>query len=400
MAGAYSLLAFVACALFVGMLVLCFAEVASRFGDTGGPYLYARAAFGPVVGFEIGWLMWLTRITGFAALCNLLVGYFGYFVPQANVGIGRTISIAVVVVTLAAINVIGIRPAARVNNIFTVGKLLPLTLFVLVGLFFIDGHAFSLDAWPDTSEFSRAVLLLVFAFSGFEVALIPAGEVREPRRHMPFALLTAIGIVASFYVLIQIVCIGTLPGLAGSSRPLADAAEFFLGAGGASLITVGALISVSGTLNTGMLAAPRLLFAMAEQNQLPRFFGDVHRRFHTPYIAILVTAVVMFVCCLSTTFIGALEISTVIRLITYSATCLALVALRRRHATSAKFSVPGGPAVAVAATAISVWLLATSTSREIALVVAAAGVGLLIYVAWTFSGARRLGRRRAASGRE
>jgi len=326
--------------------------------------------------------MWLTRLTGFAALCNLLVEYLGYFFPAADEGAWRTVIVTALVAAFAYVNVIGIRPTAVVNNLFTVAKLIPLILLVGIGLFFVDPHGYSSASSPTYSDFSTAVLLLVFAFSGFEVALIPAGEVMNPRRHMPFALLTAIGVVALLYVLIQVVSIGTLPGLAQSERPLADAAELFLGAAGASIITAGALVSITGTLNTGMLAAPRLLFAMAQQGQLPRVFAATHERFHTPHVAILMTAAVILVFSLQATFITALKISTVIRLITYAATCVALIKLRRDAAAGpAIFNAPGGVAVALAATALCVWLLSNSTWDEALLVGVAAAVGLFIHFA-------------------
>lgn len=381
LAGSYSLPAFVVCAFFIILLVLCFAEVASRFTETGGPYLYAQEAFGSFAGFEVGWLMWLTRLTGFAALCNLLVGYLSYFVPAAASGVGRTLSITAVVAAYTLINILGIRPTAVTSNLFTVAKLIPLLLFVGVGFFFIEPQNYSFAAPPTVADFSTTVLLLVFAFTGFEVALIPAGETRDPRRHMPFALLAAIGFATLLYVLIQAVCIGTLPALAGSPRPLADAAAGFLGAGGASIITAGALISITGTLNTGMIAAPRLLFAMAQHGELPRPLAGVHPRWHTPYISILVSGALMLVFSLSASFIAALKISTVIRLITYASSCVSLIVLRRRSARPANFVVPGGDAVAVAAVALSAWLLLSSTWGEVALVAVAAAVGLPIYFA-------------------
>ncbi len=381
LAGSYSLPAFLVCTFFIVLLVLCFAEVASRFVDTGGPYLYAQSAFGSFVGFEIGWLMWLTRLTGFAALCNLLVGYLGYFVPAATTGVGRVVSITAVVGGYILVNIVGIRPSAVTSNVFTIGKLIPLLLFIVAGVFFIDPQNYSFAAPPSAGDFSTTVLLLVFAFTGFEVALIPAGETRDPRRHMPFALLAAIGIAAVLYILIQAVCIGTLPTLAESQRPLADAAASFLGAGGATIITAGALISITGTLNTGMIAAPRLLFAMAEHGELPGLFARIHPRFHTPYAAILISGVIMLVLSLSASFIAALKISTVIRLITYASTCFALIALRGKSGVQpASFNVPAGRVVAFAAVALSAWLLLSSTWHEALLVAVVAAAGLPIYL--------------------
>ena len=178
--GSYSLLAFAACAVVVTLIILCFAEVGSRFDETGGPYLYAREAFGPTVAFEVGWLIWLARLTAFAANCNLLVSYLGYFWPGATTNLWRTAIIAAVVVFLTTINILGVRQAAITSDFFTVGKLIPMIVFVAVGLFFLNPHAYMLGARPAAGAFSQSVLLLIYAFTGFEMAAIPAGEVRNP----------------------------------------------------------------------------------------------------------------------------------------------------------------------------------------------------------------------------
>jgi amino acid transporter len=379
--GNWSLVAYLICAGLSTLIILCFAEVGSRFAETGGPYLYARVAFGPAIGFEVGWLLWLARLTGFAALCNLLLGYLSFFWPAAAFGWTRALVITVVVIALATINFIGVREAALVSNLFTVGKIAPLLLFVVAGFFFLTPRAFTTPVALSVSDFSRSVLLLFFAFSGFEMSVIPAGEIREPQRNIAFALLTATGLVALLYLMIQVVCIGTLPELASSERPLVDAGSHFLGAAGASILSVGALISVTGTLNTIMLAGPRVLFAMAEQGQLPRLLATTHPRFRTPHIAILISAAVMLGLTLQGTFMSALTISTVIRLLAYIATCIALPVLRlRNRAPVARFKVSGGLAVAIAATTLSIWLLSNSSWNDARAAGLAAALGLIIFL--------------------
>ena len=288
--GTYSLIAFVACALVVALIILCFAEVSSRFDETGGPYLYAREAFQPAVAFEVGWLIWLARMTAFAANCNLLINYVSYFWLPATTPLWRAAIIVLVVTALAAINLLGIRQAAIVSNAFTIGKLVPIIIFIAAGLFFLNPQAYEFGPPPTTSDFSKSVLLLVYAFTGFEMATIPAGEVRDPQRSLPRALLIAILVVAVLYIMIQVVCVGTLPGLAQSQKPLADAGSQFLGAAGGAIISAGAIISITGNLNILLLSGSRLPFAMAEQKQLPAFVGNIHRRFFTPYVSILITA--------------------------------------------------------------------------------------------------------------
>ena len=388
--GPYSIIAFVACALVVALIILCFAEVGSRFDETGGPYLYAREAFNPAVAFEIGWLIWLARVTAFAANCNLLINYLAYFWNSATDTFWRAFVIVIVVTLLAIINLLGIRQAAIVSNVFTVGKLVPIIIFVGAGLFFLNPQAFVLGAAPETGKFSQAVLLLVYAFTGFEMATIPAGEVREAKRNMPRALLIAILVVAVLYILIQIVCVGTLPGLQNSTKPLADAGSAFLGTAGGAIISAGAIISITGNLNILLLSGSRLPFAMAEQKQLPAFIGNVHRSFFTPYVSILLTAGLMLFLTLKSSFVALLTISTIARLVTYGATCISLPVFRRRQdSPPPAFRLPGGTIVAVLSVALIVWLLWHSTAAEAKATAWATGAGLLIYIAyWIYARSR------------
>jgi amino acid transporter len=380
--GAYSLIAFAVCALVVLLIILCFAEVGSRFDETGGPYLYAREAFGSAVGFEIGWLIWLARLTAFAANCNLLVSYLGYFFPAATNPFWRASIIILTVAVLAIVNLVGVRQAAVVSDFFTIGKLIPLLLFIAVGLFFLNHQAFAMGPRPATGAFSQSVLLLIYAFTGFEMAAIPAGEVRDPKRNLPRALLIAIAVVAFVYILIQIVCVGTLPELAQSQKPLADAGMHFMGAAGAAIISAGAIISITGNLNILVLSGSRVPFAMAEQEQLPSFIAKVHRRFATPYVAILITTGVMLLFTLKSSFREALTISAIARLVTYGATCLSLLVFRRRsNMPPAVFRLRGGNVIAVLSLILAAWLL-TSAQKEARAAAVAAGIGLVVYFAY------------------
>lgn len=385
--GTYSLIAFVACALVVALIILCFAEVSSRFEETGGPYLYAREAYQPAVAFEIGWLIWLARVTAFAANCNLLINYLSFFWLPATTPLWRALIIVFVVTVLAIINLLGIRQAAIVSNAFTVGKLVPIILFIAAGLFFLNPQAYEFGATPSTGDFSKSVLLLVYAFTGFEMATIPAGEVRNPQRNLPRALLIAILVVAVLYIMIQVVCVGTLPGLAQSQKPLADAGSQFLGAAGGAIISAGAVISISGNLNILLLSGSRLPFAMAEQKQLPAVVGSIHRRFFTPWVSILITAGLMLFLTLKSSFLEALTISTIARLVTYGATCLALPVFRARsEVPSPAFRLPGGTVIAILSLLLIVWLLLNSTMAEARAAAVAGAVGLAIYLAyWLYS---------------
>ena len=392
LAGTYSLLAYLACAVVVGLIALSFAEVASRFSSTGGPYVYTREAFGALAGFEVGWLLWLARVTAFGSLANLFVDYASIFAPGVASGVGRAVALTSIGVMLTALNLVGVRPSTLATDAFAAAKLLALLFFVVVGLLFVSRANYSTATLPTYAQFSQAALLLVFAFSGFEMAVIPAGEIKDPGKHLPFALLFGIGIVVVLYILIQFVAIGTLPTLGTSQRPIADASARFLGARAAAFVSFGALISIGGTLNSIVLVTPRLLFAMAEDGRLPGVFGVVHSRFRTPHVAILVSAVVMVALTLSGSFATLAAISTIIRLLTYAATCAALLQLRRQsNAPSAAFIAPFGRVAATAALILSAWLLSNSARSDAWTTVIAGVAGLPLF--YVFGARRRPGQR-------
>lgn len=379
--GGYSLIAFVACAFIVGIIVLCYAEVSSRFSATGGPYLYAKEAFGSLVGFEVGWLYWIVRVTTFAANCNLLVTYLGFFIPGANEGWFRILFIGVVVLAITVVNLIGVRESAMATNVFTFGKLLPLLIFAGVGLFFVQGANFDFTAVPEYASFSSAVLLLIYAFVGFEAAVVLSGETKDPERNVPFGTMIALALVAVIYILVQIVCIGTLPELANSERPLADSATVFLGASGAAFITTGALVSILGNLQVGVLSSSRMLFAMSEQGEIPAAIGKTHPRFKTPYVSILLTGVVILGLTIGSTFLTAVAIATITRLLVYATTCLALpIFRRRRDIPDARFTAPFGIAACLLSLVLIGWLLTrVDFAKEAVPILVAALAGLVIY---------------------
>jgi amino acid transporter len=385
LAGTYSLLAYVVAAAAIFLVILCFAEVASRFTSTGGPYLYARTTFGPVVGFQTGWLLWLARIAGFASLANLFVGYLAQFMPAVSGEPWRSVTMVAVVSAVTAVNIVGVRVTTAVTNALTVGKLVPLLLLIGIGLFAVDPGRYSVATPPSSAAFSQATLLLIFTFIGFEGVTIPTGEMRDPARHLPFALFSGLAIVALVYIFVQVVCIGTLPDLAQSSRPLADAGLRVLGPSGASVIAVGALLSIAGTLNAAMFANPRLLLAMAEQRQLPQVLSATHARFRTPVAATVLTSMVSLGLALFSSFVSALTISTVVRLLVYATTCAALPVLRwNSSARRAPFSAPAGPFLSIVSVVLSAWLVSSAPWGEMRMAGFAVLSGFLLYLpcAW------------------
>ncbi len=388
--GTFSLVAFIACAVIIGLIVLCFSEVSSRFQLTGGMYLYAREAFGPEIGFQVGWLYWIVRVATFAANCNAMLAYLGFFVGGVSEGIFRVLIITAVVAGITVVNLLGIRESAIVTNVFTVGKIVPLLIFAAVGIFFIQPANFDFASVPGTDAFAAAVLMLMYAYMGFEAAVIPAGETKDPQKSVPFALLTALGFCAVLFIIIQIVAIGTLPGLGESKTPLADAAGQFMGSFGAGFIALGALISVLGNLNGGFLSSSRIPFAMAVQNEIPQVFSKTHKKYRTPYIAIIVTGIVVLTLTIFTTFLTAVTIAAITRLLVYATTCLALPIFRQRSdIPPAKFSAPLGILAAVLSLGLIGWLLVNVDFKKEGLpILIAAAIGLVVYFAYRTLGNR------------
>jgi basic amino acid/polyamine antiporter, APA family len=351
------------------LIALTFAEVASRFEGTGGPYLYTRAAFGRFAGFEVGWMLWFTRVASWAAVINVLVSSLGFYWPSMTMGLPRAITITAIVVFLAAINIRGIRQSSLVVNALTLGKLVPLTVFIVVGMFFVDWHRLSPGPLPHVSTLSGTGLLLIYAFGGYEVVPVPGGEARNPRQDIPFALIMTIALVAIVLTLAQVVATGTLPALSGATTPLADAASRFLGAAGAAMITVAAILSTSGNNMGGALSGSRNLFALAAQGDLPPVIAHVHPGFRTPVNAIVITSGVALALALSGTFQTMATASAISRLVIYLATCLSALRLRQHtfetKVNQSTFVVPFGPLIPLAAIAIATTILAGATETQL-----------------------------------
>lgn len=381
--GPASLWAVVLAGVAVALLVLCYAQAASYFDQPGGSYLYAREAFGRFVGFEIGWMIWLTRISSAAALSNGLADAVARFWPVASHGGARIAVIAVSLAFLTGVNVIGVKSAARTGVILVIGKLLPLALFVAIGLFYVDwSFAFS-GEHPDPRNMrnlGEAALLLLFAYAGFENIPAAAGEYRNPQRDVPFALLTMIVTVTLIYAAVQLVAQGTLPDLARSATPLADAASQFGGEWLALLLTVGATISILGTNSNTMMLGPRFLYALAHDGYGPRFLASVHPRFRTPAAAILVQGAIALALALSGSFVQLALLSMVTRLMAYIGTAAAVLVLQKRYGDRpGALHLPGGPAIPVAALLLSLALLASASWENLIAVTIALAVGGGIY---------------------
>jgi basic amino acid/polyamine antiporter, APA family len=382
--GRASILAVLLAAVAMGVIMACVAEVSSRFAETGGPYLYAREAFGRFMGIQVAWLLWFVRMTASAANANLFVMYLGEFWARATQPTPKFVILTLLIGVLAAINFRGVRAGTGVSNAFTAAKVGALGLVCVAGaIYLIATHReIPRPAVSSTAhDWAQAMVLLVFAYGGFEAALVSAGEAKDPRRDMPFGLFAALIICAVIYGLIQWVVVGVLPDPGHSVRPLADMARIVMGRGGAVLIALGALFSTYGYLSGNMLATPRITFALAERGDFPSVFGLVHPRFCTPYFSIFVFAMLVLLFAWFGTFAGNATLSAGSRLFYYGVICAALPVLRRKQKTPAVFQLPAGAVMAVLGVLLCAGLLTRIEYNKSLILVAAVAIAFLNWLA-------------------
>lgn len=393
LSGVYSLLAFVACAVVMLIFILCFAEVGSQFDKTGGPYVYVLAAFGRLPAFVTGWLLILSRIFNYATLVNLLVVYASYFNEAFNEPVVRGVSIVLVTLLLGSINHVGLKNATWTGTVLTIAKLLPLTIFIVIGLFAIEPSLLSTTNAIEPSSFTTSVLLLVFAFGGFETMLINSGEIHQPHKTLPFALIVSCLVIALYYCLIQFVCMGTLPELAATEKPLADAARKFMGPWGGSLIAGGAVVSIIGTLNVLLLSGSRMPFALSMEKQLPPLLAYVHPRYRTPTFSLILLSLAILLVSLLWSFFTALAIASIIRVLVYLLICGSLLKLRRQKVAQQRsfFKVRYGRFLALAGIGISCWLLTASKPKDVLAVAVSILIGLALYFLFRKEKGKHLG---------
>lgn len=379
--GAFSPFVFLVCGLLMSTVMISFAQASSYFHGTGGPILYTQTAFGPFVGFQSGWILYIGRATSLAANANLLATYLAAFVPGADAGWGRVAVIVGLATFFCALNIVGVAQGMRSIMLISIVKFLPLLLFALVGLAYIRPEPFGDMPIPAAGSFGEAVLLVFYAFIGFEGALIPAGESRNPKRDIPRALFAVAAAAGIAYLIIQVVCVSVLPNLAASKRPLADAAAVFLGAGGVAMISAGAVVSILGNYAASVLSAPRMTYALARDGHLPQWFGIVHERYQTPHWSVVFYCAIAVVMGLSGTFTWLAGMSSFARILGYLASIAALPRLRARFGESEDaLRLPGGMLIPGVAFVISLYLLAQAKWDAVLLTVGFVLLGAVLYV--------------------
>jgi amino acid transporter len=317
-------LAFVVCAAVMGVIVVCFAEAGKRVDLTGGPYAWVGEAFGPFPGFLAGLLLWLPGTLAMSAVATILADAFAGLFPALSSPAGRGLFLVALFAVLGAINVAGVRHGTWLNGAATAAKLLPLAALVAAGLFAVHPSNLVPASPPSAADLSRAAMLLMFAFFGLESALIPSGEIRDLRRTVPRAILIAMVLVTVSYMAVQIVAQGILgDGLARESAPLAAAAARVFGPRGATLLYAGTFFAMLGSVAGMTLAAPRALYAFAEQRLLPKALLRVHPRFRTPYVAIAVQCALVCLLAVTSGFERLAVIANLAALLLYALCCLA-----------------------------------------------------------------------------
>jgi amino acid transporter len=375
--------AYLVCAVAMGLIVLCFAEAGSRVSLTGGLYAYVEVAFGPLIGFLTGVMLWAGVTAAMAAVSSLFADSLIALIPALAAGHARAASLIVVLASLAALNVAGVRGANRFNAVMTMAKLLPLLLLIVVGVASVKTQNLEWHATPATSDIARASTVLLFAFLGVETALVPGGEVRDSARTVPRAIFIAMAGVTLLYLAVQIVSQGILgPALAGQKTPLAEAAAVALGAPGRALILVGSTVSMFGYVSGMTLAVPRMLFAFGRDGFLPALLAAVHARFRTPHVAIIVQSLIVIALAVSGSFEKLAIIANGSVLLVYGACCLAVIQLRRRKVQEAgtPFRVPFAAVIPMLAFLIIVWLLTSLTADEWKALLVVVGVSIVAYV--------------------
>jgi len=379
--GAAAPIAYIVCAALMALIVLCFASAGSRVSMTGGLYAYVEVAFGPFVGFLAGVLFWLMASFAVASVASAFAGSIGVLWPAAGAGIGRAVVLVALFSALALVNVRGVSVGARLVEAVTVAKLVPLFTFVLAGVWFVHRDYLVWPGLPSASDVGRTAIVLIFAFVGVEIALVPSGEVVDPPRTVPRALFLALATTTTLYLLVQ----GVAQGLLGpqmptfAAAPLAEAASRVLGSAGRLLVLAGATISMFGYVSGDMLGSPRALFAFARDGVFPAPLARVHPSYRTPYVAIVSHAAIVATLAISSSFTQLAVLANVAALSLYLMCVAASFELQRRdvRAGGTPFAVPAGPLIPILAAAVIIWLLSQATWKElgveaVVLVIAAA----------------------------
>jgi APA family basic amino acid/polyamine antiporter len=393
--GPFSLVAWAVAGIIAIVIALCFAQCSALLPRVGGPYAYAHAAWGPFAGFIVGWSLWLAEWLSLAVFPVAFTQYLMFFLPGLN-WISQITVKALFVVFLIATNIVGVRAAGKTNDVLTVVKLVPLVFFAVIGLLYMVSNVtltaanFSTFSPLGIGNFGSALVLIFWAYAGFEISTIPAEEIRDPGRTIPKAIIIGISIVTVFYLITNIVLFGVRPWslLALDKAPLATATNVILSSIptlaliGAVIVGIGALISVSGSDESGMIGTSRLGYALAADGLFPRVFARIHPRFKTPYLGIIIQAVTAFVAAVIGNLSVLIATSVFFMAVAYAATSASPFFLRRKGA-KAQFNLRGGLLIPSLGMIFSLYLITQCSFTQIALGLVLLFVGIPIYMKYS-----------------
>jgi amino acid transporter len=383
--GPAAVVAYLVCGALIMLVLLCYVELGTRITRSGGTVVYIEEAFGPLAGF----LAWALYAVGFcaaavAAIVHVMFDAISTAVPVlTGNGPARSVAIILLFGGLAVLNIRGVQAGTRLSMVTTAAKLIPLLLLIIVGVFAIRPSNLAWTDWPPLSAFGSATLVLFFAFAAAEAALSPSGEIKDPVRTIPRGLLGGATVVVLFYLAIHLVAQGVLGAelRQGTNTPLADVAVRLMGSVGTAIIVFGTAVSIFGNLSADMIGTPRAFLAAAESGMLPRALSRLHPTFHTPWIAILSYVAIIIVLALSGGFRPLAVLASMSLLLVYLAICLAALRIRySRPLVPGSFRAPGGPTVALVASAVVIWVLAQSSRREVIAMAIFVGASTLYYL--------------------
>ncbi len=366
-AGIVSPWLFLAVGVLIITVVLTFAELSSYFRISGGPVLYATRAFGPLIGFSTGWIYYVSRVAALAANSNVMATYLGTLWPWFETDAGHAVVILVICGGLTLTNVRGVKDGVRTLVFFTFFKVIPLLLMILLGLQYVSPETLFPNNLPTIDDLGGTVLLVLYAFIGFETVLISAGETAKPRMTSPKALVLTMIVTGILYFLIVLVYVSVLPGEVGEGATLVDVGQKLAGPVGAIAITLAAIFSIGGNLSSIMLAVPRLTLSLAEHRLLPRWFGYLHEKYSSPANSIMFLGGLAAVLALSGTFRFLAAASVLTRLITYIVCIAALPVIKGRSDTATiarAFRIKGGYTIPVIALVFCLWAVSQESSAE------------------------------------
>ena len=362
--GPASLLVMIFDMFLVLAITFCFAEASGLFKDNGGAYIYAKEAFGDFIGYEVGFLTWMTRVIAFSTMGVGFATALAGIMPSLADDFMKNVIVTVIFAILAGVNLFGVPLYKIVQNVATIAKLIPFVLFIGIGIFFIEPSNFT-PLFPGgeytPGTFGAAAVMLFFAFTGFESIAVAAAEMENPQKNLPRATIITIFVVAAIYVLLLAVAIGIMGyELADTTAPVQEAFGRVAGSFGTAVIAAGTLISIGSLCIGSSFVTPHSCLALAEQKMLPQF------------IAALIAYTGSF------TYLAS--ISVVSRFSQYIPTCLSIPVFRKKMPDAPRaFKIPGGPVIPVVAVLVSMWLLAQATMQQLVMGLGAAFIAVPFY---------------------